>query len=520
MAVAKKKPVTEAGGLPYSADTVNAYIRHANAKLGVMSNTTIRLPMTTGTLSIDLLLFGGPSGGKFMTSFGPEKAFKTTTMTECLVWYIAQEIKWRRYIAANPEASRPPPITLVYWDYENSLHTSDSGAIFSMLRKWVPDVRRVEVFGDDANLPAVYVYSEIPDLETMFEHIELLSEAIPPMAMINGRWFWKMESLPAGVPRDEGVSKLTGVPCVPAPQPIPAQVLVFTDSIPAMAPRAGIGPDKSAAMALQARSFSQALTTTQNYRVSRRMMVWAANQLRERPASGNANPNYEVGGNALRYFSDVRMSHSPQAYKTFSPPSHMPQLDKEQRCYESTWNGAGQDTYSFLKITTTKNKLDGARDQLSIKLRVWATTNGASQLGIDPVYDVYQALEMMSLMEKKVGDNYRVLAFGLENAAKGMTWQQLKTLVLFRFESDEMYNAVVAIFNDLRLPESLEPFNLRDAVYDLIHHGDGVNRWSTNVFGYEDTSVTDDMVAVEGDTPDQAAAYAKVAPSGYPVVAR
>ena len=101
-----------------------------------------------------------------------------------------------------------------------------------------------------------------------------------------------------------------------------------------------------------------------------------------------------------------------------------------------------------------------------------------------------------------------------------MTWQQLKTLVLFRFESDEMYNAVVAIFNDLRLPESLEPFNLRDAVYDLIHHGDGVNRWSTNVFGYEDTSVTDDMVAVEGDTPDQAAAYAKVAPSGYPVVAR
>ena len=213
-------------------------------------------------LSIDLLLFGGPSGGKFMTSFGPEKAFKTTTMTECLVWYIAQEIKWRRYIAANPEASRPPPITLVYWDYENSLHTSDSGAIFSMLRKWVPDVRRVEVFGDDANLPAVYVYSEIPDLETMFEHIELLSEAIPPMAMINGRWFWKMESLPAGVPRDEGVSKLTGVPCVPAPQPIPAQVLVFTDSIPAMAPRAGIGPDKSAAMALQARAFSQALTTT------------------------------------------------------------------------------------------------------------------------------------------------------------------------------------------------------------------------------------------------------------------
>ena len=59
MAVAKKKPVTEAGGLPYSADTVNVYIRHANAKLGVMSNTTIRLPMTTGTLSIDLLLFGG-----------------------------------------------------------------------------------------------------------------------------------------------------------------------------------------------------------------------------------------------------------------------------------------------------------------------------------------------------------------------------------------------------------------------------------------------------------------------------
>jgi hypothetical protein len=222
MAVAKKKPVTEAGGLPYSADTVNAYIRHANAKLGVMSNTTIRLPMTTGTLSIDLLLFGGPSGGKFMTSFGPEKAFKTTTMTECLVWYIAQEIKWRRYIAANPEASRPPPITLVYWDYENSLHTSDSGAIFSMLRKWVPDVRRVEVFGDDANLPAVYVYSEIPDLETMFEHIELLAEAIPPMAMINGRWFWKMESLPAGVIRDEAVSKLTGVPCVSAPQPIPA----------------------------------------------------------------------------------------------------------------------------------------------------------------------------------------------------------------------------------------------------------------------------------------------------------
>ena len=28
------------------------------------------------------------------------------------------------------------------------------------------------------------------------------------------------------------------------------------------------------------------------------------------------------------------------------------------------------------------------------------------------------------------------------------------------------------------------------------------------------------LVAVEGDTPDQAAAYAKVAPSGYPVVAR
>src|SRR5690606_20896194 len=80
------------------------------------------------------------------------------------------------------------------------------------------------------------------------------------------------------------------------------QALLSLDSYPAMLTEKQDTDDPSAAMAIQARMFSEQLRRVKGRMRSKRIAVLGVNQLRQKPAVMFGSPDYEPGGEALKFF--------------------------------------------------------------------------------------------------------------------------------------------------------------------------------------------------------------------------
>ena len=67
---------------PLPSAVMNKLVYDLNRAKGIQANVDCKVPMSTGVLAIDLMLFGGYSGGRWVTSFGPEQSYKSTTCME------------------------------------------------------------------------------------------------------------------------------------------------------------------------------------------------------------------------------------------------------------------------------------------------------------------------------------------------------------------------------------------------------------------------------------------------------
>jgi recombination protein RecA len=94
------------------------------------------------------------------------------------------------------------------------------------------------------------------------------------------------------------------------------------------------------------------------------------------------SPEYEAGGNALAFYSDVRNKLTPVK----NGPSSFDVI-------EPSVFGKGQDEYQWKKIKSIKNK-EGSPFGEELFLRIWVKDYQGNGHGIDPVFDVYQYLEV------------------------------------------------------------------------------------------------------------------------------
>jgi recombination protein RecA len=172
------------------------------------------------------------------------------------------------------------------------------------------------------------------------------------------------------------------------------------------------------------------------------------------------SPEYEPGGEALKFFSDCRIRLSA----VYVPHGKGPTEE------EKSYHGEGVDTYRYIKARAIKNKL--GIPNIEGSLRVWITDRDGSARGYCPVWDTYQYL----LMTGQVSGNRTKMRFvgvpGLEDCKKAASWQDLKTLVLGSKKEVEQ------VCKDLA---ASKPINLRKWCFKQLSEGDGMEKYFNSI---------------------------------------
>lgn len=331
---------------------------------------------STGLLSLDIQLAGGMLGGGWYTCFGGEQSCKSTTAMTILSSIMAQK-------AFIGKAS--------YFDYEGS---SQATYIENIMRSMGVKDNVEKVFGVRDDLtgewlvpPRVRYYA--PDTgEKFFNYLAKMGKLLPDKVRMNGQWYYvydnsrENQKMLKGL-YDKKYFAKTNRFRVPAPDG-GIQAIVLTDSYPAMLP--GIADEKEEgdkSLALQARMFSDGLKRVKGMMRSKRIVVLGVNQLRKVPMAMYGPTETEPCGDALKFYSDVRLRMS-----SVSVPHGKGPIEEEESVIAD-----GNDTYRYIKIRSHKNKLGGIPNQ-SITMRLVVENGEGEATGFCATWDAFQYLKI------------------------------------------------------------------------------------------------------------------------------
>lgn len=180
--------------------------------------------------------------------------------------------------------------------------------------------------------------------EKFFDYVARLMRQLPDKLSKEGKW-WLVYDPENKLHKDyiktkkpeynEKYYKRTGKWWVETEHGLP-QALIITDSYPAMNPEKMDVDDPSAAMAMQARMFSDNIKRIKGKMSAKRITVLGINQLRLRPGVSFGNPEYEPCGEALKFncFSADTMLQTSKGllyadelyYETREPKSKLPKI--------------------------------------------------------------------------------------------------------------------------------------------------------------------------------------------------
>lgn len=247
--------------------------------------------LSTGLLSLDLVLGGGLVGGGWYTFFGPEQSGKSTAAIKLMTSALNTNV----------------PI-LSYWDYEGSV---DAGYLENILKTSGIKTDVTNIFGvrdEKGNWvvrPRVRYYSETL-AEKFFDYLAKLQRSLPDKIKIGDNWYFvyennKQNKAIVGNEYDKEYYKRTGKFRISA-EDGSMQAFIITDSYPAMLPEGVDEDNPSGSMAQQARMFSEQLRRVKGRLRNKRICVVGVNQLRQRPAMMFGDPNYEPGGESLKFY--------------------------------------------------------------------------------------------------------------------------------------------------------------------------------------------------------------------------
>lgn len=390
-------------------------------KYGLSSTTMDRdeARLSTGLSALDLILNGGIVGGGWYTVYGGEQSAKST-LTMQLLSMITNEVQRRnRKIASS------------IFDYEGSSDPEYIGNIMQTLGlKGDPST----VFGvkdDDTGewlvRPTIRYYShDVGD--DFFKYLGKIKRGLPDIEKHGKDYYYVFEhtkenkSRFAGLYDPKYLSKYNKIR-IPAPDGF-MQAVAICDSYPAMLPDGLDDDDRNEAMAEQARMFSTGIRKIRGGMRKKRMTVIGVNQLREKPATMFGNPEYEPCGQALKFYSDVRIKSTSRA----SIPYGGFKLDKGICEEPSVTIKGGKDIYRFVCLKTTKNKLGGIPNR-EVWARIWVTDAEGRARGFDPVFDTYEYLKQLGYVSGTMAN----LQFHEDtplHGAKKCTWLDFKRLVL------------------------------------------------------------------------------------------
>lgn len=334
--------------------------------LNIQRDSFITNSISSGSLVMDLVIGGGWPGGKFNLMVGPEMGGKSTFS-----------------FLAMKEAMEMG--TFVYhFDYEGAADPTLLGRL-GLKTDWTKERKEKK--------PMLYKNFQPDTGEQAFNFMHRLLKAIPDYKHGSG------DIIP---------------------------VMFVLDSLPSMLPEAISEDDEAGGMAIQARMFSNELKKVKTLLARKNCMLFATNQIRDKPGPSYGSPQYEMCGNAPKQYSDLRV----KIYNKSGEPGE--KMWKGPMATEDCWDGNGTDRYRWSVFTTLKNKVfSGFR---GARTRFWFEHQGAPMGGVDPVYDVFEYLCMTGQIHvgraSKGKIPYHILVNGSPFKEKLLNWDGLKDMVL------------------------------------------------------------------------------------------
>jgi len=406
--MAKKKPDAEAVRFNPIAN-IDCILDDIEKDYG-LSGTSLdasEMCTTTSLLCLDMILGGGIRPGWY-TFLGGEQSCKST-------------------LANTIMASVLAPVVAMF-DYEGS---TSAAYIENIQRTNGQPLSVDELFGvrDQKSQkwiirPRVRYYAE-GVAEKFFDFLAKLERKLPDKVRMGDSWFYVYENSKdnkslVGSNYDQSYFKKTGKLRVPASDGSLQAVLVL-DSLPAMLPERLDVDDPGSGMAAQARMFSEQLKRVKGKMKAKRIAVLAVNQLRKAPAVMFGNPEYEPCGEAVRFYSDVRLRMQPRVMNAAPGNATVGKGSIEEE--ESLCGGT--DTYRYIHVRAIKNKL--SNPNMETWVRLWITDSDNQARGLDPVWDTWRYLVDTGQASGK--RNAVKIAFG-SHVSKSMKWLQFKALIV------------------------------------------------------------------------------------------
>lgn len=155
-------------------------------------------------------------------------------------------------------------------------------------------------------------------------------------------------------------------------------------------------------MTMHARSYATYLPVINSDLVKSGSSMIYMNQLRQRPGVAYGPSSYEPAGDALKFFSSIRLMLSTTKPKEgdkdhpFLTKEMIPGVEvKEGGVWEephldSSGNVIGMDRYIYTGVKTVKNKVFTPYQKCWVRIQF--EENGATGHGLDPVFDVFNFL--------------------------------------------------------------------------------------------------------------------------------
>jgi RecA/RadA recombinase len=377
----------------------------------VSSNLHIPDRLSTGTLIGDLVTGGGLVPGTMVQISGREKGGKST---KCMT------------ILRQALLAQVPIIN--YWDAESALN--DPNYAQPVIGRDFP--LRTLFFGPNKK---ARLYQENV-LEDFYNSSKALLRQLPNKAYRADRKKWYLYFMADKEGRammaafgyksyDQELYKETGqLWCETYPG---LQGIIFCDSYPALVPADVDESDEDErGMALDARAFSKNIKKVKGILKRKGFVLVGVNQIRLKPGFNMGNPEYEPGGEALKFYADVRIQNRPRGV-----PSGW---DRGRRADGTTTGeygseksvlGKGYDSYSYTKMVNTKNKT--GQPYLEGLARIWFKDHDGKPHGYDPVFDTWQYYKMTG----RVSGNKKGMKFAVDELkGRKLRWEEFKLLIL------------------------------------------------------------------------------------------
>lgn len=360
----------------------------------------VQYAISSGSLTLDLIMGGGFAPGRYTSIFGPEASGKSTLMFNAMCNAASKKIKT---FYGDAEGATDPN----YLGQIASLYNLALNAIFG----------RKDEKGKWIDRPLVRHYQPTTG-ESWFRLMKRSMKNLPDRKATSrgGKKKW-IDVFEDGTEEERKNGKVQNV--------------YFMDSLPAFVPEDLDEDDEKNPMSQIARMYSEQFPAAVSLFNRKRCTLIATNQIRQRPMAFG-NPEYEPCGEAQKFYSSTRvrvegLSFSNQKAKAW------PKTESTNVYEEKSWDykeHGGHDRYRLIKASTTKNKV--FTPFLTTYFRIWMSSREGTGYGIDPVYDTAQFLRETGQMWKATGKGMQgKFAFAPSTGIKKpLTWMQFKAKIL------------------------------------------------------------------------------------------